>query len=322
MAFNKPRTLTNSSSKGVNVTLALLVPCYNGAEHIPLFLTALESLSDAFNEIIFLDDCSTDGSGRLLKSSGYRVITLDRNIGAAAARNRLLEESTADYVHFHDIDDPFVRSDFPAVFLPYLDGYSVVFGTTKFIELDGSSSLRPEQPGLLSHAPAMFVLSDVVHLNATLWPCALLKEIGGFRSELRTHEDIMLFIDAYAHGAPFQHVNEVVAHHVKNCSSTLQRIVPWQHDVQALEVCRLAAQTLPPSEGNLIAEKAVYHLRALASTGQLKRALQEARRLRPLLTGRRWGAGSKGEYWMSRMFGQGAALRYLAWRSKGNLFFV
>lgn len=314
-AASAPGPILDGVSGGKDAGITLLVPCYNGAAHIPAFLASLEGLEAGFDAVLFLDDCSTDGSAALLEATGYPVIRLERNGGAAAARNRLLADSTTAYVHFHDIDDPFSRPDFLTVLRPHLDGASVVFGTTRFIELDGRVSERPAKPDLAQTAPAQFVLSDVVHLNATLWPRAVLQGFGGFRAELRTHEDIMLFIDAHAHGAPLRHVPHVVADHVKNSASTLQRIVAWQHDLQALEICRLAAQVLPACDGGLIAQKAMYHLRALASAGQAGRARAALRQMRPVLAGRRWSGGSRGEYWVSRLLGHGAALNYLAWRS-------
>lgn len=295
--------------------IALLVPCYNAAAHVAPFLASLEALSPGFDEVLFLDDGSSDDTADRLEAAGRRVIRCTENGGAAVARNLLWRQTRCDHVHFHDVDDPFSRPDVLSVLGPRLDGRSVVFGSTEFVELDGATSLRPRHPERIGEAPDRFVLSDVVHLNATIWPRAVLKRTGGFRAELRTHEDIMLFIDAHARGAPLVHVDAVVARHVKTPTSTLQRKAPWEHDLQAVELCRLAAESLPAASAGPVAQKAIYHLRRLALAGQLGPALQATGRIRDLLRHASWPGGGRAERMVARLFGYQASLRYVAWRA-------
>src|SRR4051812_10172167 len=93
------------TANSLNCTTALLVPVFNGERFIQSFHASIQALSGAFDEIIFYDDGSDDGSAAILKRLGYSVRQGTTNAGQAAARNRLLAATGADWVHFHDIDD-------------------------------------------------------------------------------------------------------------------------------------------------------------------------------------------------------------------------
>jgi len=100
--------------------LSILVPVYNAERFLEPFLRCLaaQELSDA--EVIFVDDCSTDGSRRRLEGLGglgglggldglggleVQVISLPRNVGVSEARQAALDAAKGEYVIFADPDD-------------------------------------------------------------------------------------------------------------------------------------------------------------------------------------------------------------------------
>ncbi|MGP3780664.1 glycosyltransferase family 2 protein [Bacillus sp. 4A_MP3] len=67
--------------------------------------------------MIIADDCSTDGTRDILrqyeqKDERIRVVYLDKNGGAAAARNTALKHAKGRYVAFLDSDDRWKRKSF------------------------------------------------------------------------------------------------------------------------------------------------------------------------------------------------------------------
>jgi glycosyltransferase involved in cell wall biosynthesis len=84
----KPITQIGSSCE-----LSIVVPIYNEYESIPLLIekvTAVAQLMEVPYELICVDDGSTDGSGKLLKTLArdrhdLRVILLRRNYGQTPA---------------------------------------------------------------------------------------------------------------------------------------------------------------------------------------------------------------------------------------------
>ena len=66
-------------------------------------------------EIIIVDDCSTDNSLAILKEYEAKddritVISLDKNMGQAHARNIALQKAEGEYVMFFDDDDICIRN--------------------------------------------------------------------------------------------------------------------------------------------------------------------------------------------------------------------
>jgi glycosyltransferase involved in cell wall biosynthesis len=92
------------------ITLSVVVPNYNHGAQIEDSIRALAAQVPPADEIIVVDDGSTDDSAAVLKrlSSNVptlRVIALEQNHGAIFALNRGLAEARGDYVYFGAADD-------------------------------------------------------------------------------------------------------------------------------------------------------------------------------------------------------------------------
>ncbi len=86
-------------------TLALLIPAYNAAAHLPRLLESAKHQTQPFDEIWVYDDCSTDDTAAVAESHGARVVHGEINRGCGAGKNALAARTSADWLHFHDADD-------------------------------------------------------------------------------------------------------------------------------------------------------------------------------------------------------------------------
>jgi glycosyltransferase involved in cell wall biosynthesis len=87
-------------------TVSAIIPCFNRAEKIGWTLRNLLGQTRCPDEIIVVDDGSTDASADVVHSFGDRVQLIQQeNQGPGAARNRGLEAASGDYVWFMDSDD-------------------------------------------------------------------------------------------------------------------------------------------------------------------------------------------------------------------------
>ena len=79
---------------------------YNGRDYIADCLAAVEALSPRPQEIIVVDNASTDGSAELIESDypHVRLVRLDENLGPCPARNKGLEEARTRLVFQLDVD--------------------------------------------------------------------------------------------------------------------------------------------------------------------------------------------------------------------------
>lgn len=80
------------------MTVAAIIPHWNRRDLLePLFAT-LHAQSRPFDEIILVDNGSTDDSATLATSLGATVIRLAQNLGFAAPVNRGIESTNADWI--------------------------------------------------------------------------------------------------------------------------------------------------------------------------------------------------------------------------------
>ena len=87
--------------------VTVVVPAFNAAPFLGVTLEALQSQTTAPEEILVVDDGSTDGTAALAEQMGVRVIQQEQK-GPGAARNRGIQESNTEFVAFCDADDWYV----------------------------------------------------------------------------------------------------------------------------------------------------------------------------------------------------------------------
>jgi len=92
------------------MTVSIIIPCYNAAEHITRCLQSVFSQTYAPLQLVLIDDGSTDGTVDVIRRTSVPVgielkLIEQANSGAAQARNVGLEHANGTYVQFLDADD-------------------------------------------------------------------------------------------------------------------------------------------------------------------------------------------------------------------------
>ena len=93
--------------------ISIILPIFNVGPHLRGGIDSLinQTIGNENLEIIMVDDCSTDESGKIIdeydeKYDCCKAIHLEKNTGAAnGPRNRGIEECSGDYIMFLDPDD-------------------------------------------------------------------------------------------------------------------------------------------------------------------------------------------------------------------------
>lgn len=138
--------------------ISLVMPVHNGALYIREALESVLRQIQRPDEIIVVDDDSTDETPGILKSFGsaLRVLTLPK-CGADAARNEGLRGARFDLVAFTDADDCVVSERFAvqAECLRREDSLDFVFGHLR--EFHGSAQLTGPVPELSEPKPGLCV---------------------------------------------------------------------------------------------------------------------------------------------------------------------
>jgi len=86
--------------------LSVIIPSYNRAKWLPRSLLSVRKQTLSVNEIIVVDDGSTDETETLIKSDYPDIVYLrQNNKGVSTARNHGIDKATGEWLAFLDSDD-------------------------------------------------------------------------------------------------------------------------------------------------------------------------------------------------------------------------
>lgn len=86
-------------------TIALCIPAYNAEVYLPRLLASAHAQLIPFDEILVYNDCSTDATVIIATHYGAKVISGDINRGCSYGKNILANQTSCNWIHFHDADD-------------------------------------------------------------------------------------------------------------------------------------------------------------------------------------------------------------------------
>jgi len=116
--------------------LSILIPVFNEVQTVEEIIRRVRAADSCGleEEIIVVDDASTDGTGDVLKkiqqAGGVKVVSHPYNRGKGAALRTALEQATGDIVVIQDADLEYDPADYPVLLKPILDGRAdVVYGS-------------------------------------------------------------------------------------------------------------------------------------------------------------------------------------------------
>lgn len=122
--------MTNSRDKIPSI--AVIIPAFNVEKYIAAAIESVLNQTIKFDELIVIDDGSTDRTLEVIQSIDYDIpvqIITQENEGQGPARNKGINRAQTDYVYFFDSDDLLVNNasesmkklirqhDFPDLFL-------------------------------------------------------------------------------------------------------------------------------------------------------------------------------------------------------------
>ncbi len=213
-------------------SVSVVIPTYNYAPFLPGAVEGARAQEWDDLEIIVVDDGSTDETPAVLEALAVENTNLrwfrQENAGAAAARNRGIEEARGEFVAFLDADDLWLAGKLAAQFDALAKRPEAAFSYTD-VTLRHPDGVDED---LACGTPGQPLLLQLLGGNLFATPTVLarrecFREVGLFDASLRTGEDWDMWMRLAAH---FEHVRVAqpltvirVAAHAKFPVETLER---------------------------------------------------------------------------------------------------
>jgi glycosyltransferase involved in cell wall biosynthesis len=167
-------------------------------------------------EVLVVDDCSTDDTGRAAEEAGARVIRHERNQGEGGARNTAVAAATQPWLAMLDSDDEWLPWHLQTLW-PLRDGHVVVAGSALYCSENGSfryQGLPGRGPRTLRSPAALLYPFNFLPLSATMARTELVRQVGGFDPALRWGADLDLWLRVLEHGSGVMSARPVLRYRV------------------------------------------------------------------------------------------------------------
>ena len=182
-----------------DLSISVIIPCFNSENTIQDCVNSVLTQSVKVNELIIVDDGSTDNTRTIIKAilksipSEIKAISLEQqNQGPSAARNNGIKISSSEYIAFLDSDDKWFPENISTIkkFIIENNGYDII--STKY-----------------QSAPIAFTgdvtFKRLLSKNYFLTPCVVVKRKtfqthGGFDEGMRFSEDYFLWLTIMSNG--------------------------------------------------------------------------------------------------------------------------
>ena len=264
----------DESRIAARLSIAVVIPTYNRARFVGEAIDSVLAQTDPVDEIIVVDDGSTDETPAVLAAYGSRITVLRQaNAGASAARNAGAAHATATWLTFLDSDDlwhperiALLRRDLAE------KGDAAVAAHVANVRLTGHGSetdfFRVARiaiaPGTVQRVerPLRLFLHAFFLVGAAL-PRELFAALGGFDTSFKVDEDSEL-AHRLAETGPFLVRGDVVGDIIRRGTdaaalSMLRGKDPWMtNDLKLRQFRGILARTRNPEDAE-IARRSLSH---------------------------------------------------------------
>ncbi len=214
------------------LTVAVIIPTYNRAHLVCEAIDSCLAQTRIPDEIIVVDDGSTDNTQTVLaKYSAPVIVVRQENAGLSSARNTGINHATSDLIAFLDDDDTLTKNsiEIRATFLENNTEYGVVYGDVLLTDLAGHPQGRFSLiSGII--APSGNVFAEYAQRNirpvhAFMIRQSCVDKIGFFDPRLTVLEDYDFWLRASVH-YHFGYIEEVFGnyrYHVNRMTAQQRR---------------------------------------------------------------------------------------------------
>jgi glycosyltransferase involved in cell wall biosynthesis len=183
--------------------VSIIIPVYNASLHIVRALNSINSQTFDNYEVIVVDDGSTDDFEIKIKEHALNVKLIKKmNGGASSARNVGINAAKGKYIAFLDADDEWLPSKLSDQMMHMEDNQSLIAVYCKDYNLRGQPKACTQNlPNLIEKScEDIFMHPYNLTTSSFLIKSSVIRKVGGFDENLKTAEDIDLYLKVSLHG--------------------------------------------------------------------------------------------------------------------------
>lgn len=222
--------LMSSSNSTRRLSISIIIPSYNRADLLPRAIDSLLNQTHRPDQIIVVDDASTDNTSEVLASYRDEIMAVKHpvNRGLSGARNTGIQHVTGEVVTFLDSDDILLPASIEKrlSLLESLPDVSVVYSDVMLVDEQGKalarySELEPgSQPsGNVFHE---FILHNLMPVHGFMFRRSCLDKVGGFDIQVPQVADYDFWLRMASH-YQFLYLDEPLAYYYVH-SSMMTRV--------------------------------------------------------------------------------------------------
>ncbi|MFD0987451.1 glycosyltransferase family 2 protein [Methyloligella solikamskensis] len=195
--------------------ISAVIPAYNRARTIGRAIDSIVAQTRAVDEILIVDDASTDDLAAALEpyDETVRLVRHEKNRGASAARNTGIAEAKGDMIAFLDSDDVWTPEKI-ARQMDFMAEAEVSASCTNF---------KVIPPGEESGKPAWRPYDEILDLTDLVWGCyvspgstllcrrSVLQKVSGYDVSFPRYEDWDLLVRMVRQEGKIGFLNEPLA---------------------------------------------------------------------------------------------------------------
>ncbi len=172
------------------MSIAVVIPAYNGERFIQKAIQSVLDQTRPADEIIVVDDGSTDSTAKIVGQYPVRLITQTR-AGVSAARNRAIAETRADWIAFLDQDDWYDARKLEAHQLTLAQGVVLSYSSVCEVENGHERMSLAVAPDLIKKR---LPYENVFAPGAVIVRRSALLQAGSFNVDVKGCEDWELWV--------------------------------------------------------------------------------------------------------------------------------
>lgn len=217
--------------------VSVIMPAYNCRRYISESIDSVINQTYTDWELLIADDCSTDGTRELIKDyaekdSRIKCIALEKNAGAAGARNKAIEAATGRYLAFLDSDDIWYPEKLEKqIGFMQANSYRLTCTSYQWIDENGKSLKCVRKPFKKAGYNLCLYYGDPLGNSTVIYDA--LKLGKHFVPDIRKRNDFALWLeilrsekDIYAYG--LQEILSSYRNHSQSLSSKKIGLVKYQ----------------------------------------------------------------------------------------------